>query len=571
MMKLFQSRHQVVSSKNKKTNKRSEANPQEHPQEHPQPPIVLGADDSETSLPDEEISDELGLKIWGTNGGFTVHPKIATGTNPHPNPQRKTYESTLERVDSERMLESSNPQQEARDNALDAEAIRRQAATFLQVLESGILPKSPSVCEESKQHRRLKPCLKRRSAYGPPECHHSSTTQNNNSSTTSTNDDDPTLSNPQNPREESAPSRDAPPRNRSNEQHIEEMAQMVDEPDDDDSISNDDDPPTTAAAPPQDKMELSPTSDTTNSEDDDTPPTEQQQPSSKQPADPEPEQQSPATTTKARTQSPLQRGRNRRVRFATNPANHHRVWCLTQTFPPVPSNIKHKLWWSSRHLRQLFEQHYDDLDAEIEDDYGYALQEAYASVSHTNHSNNALLHLGTFVRCSAARGLEKCCYDVPDHIQRHKEAILDTQAMMKQDEWVGGMDSDTIMDILRFRSVKFAHPCCQVALKLGQYDHILLSLDTGDEELGVDYDSDDGIPEEARNDSRWNASSRRGVDLSAVNSEDDESDHEGAFDQEEVGGGDVASDSETTVLDDDFQLIFESEDEGDSDSGANSK
>lgn len=184
---------------------------------------------------------------------------------------------------------------------------------------------------------------------------------------------------------------------------------------------------------------------------------------------------SPSSSTTSSQPLSLTRRNRRAVRFATNTNN--RVWCLTQTFPKVSASLRDTLWWDSEELYDLYEDAYQALDEEDEDEYGYAIQAAFASVDHTTpHCTHALFNFGTFVSCNTVRGLEKNVYDVADHIQRHMEAVLDTQRLMQEEIWCGGMEDDLRQEILALRSFKYSHPSRMVSHKLALLDHQILEL-----------------------------------------------------------------------------------------------
>ena len=167
---------------------------------------------------------------------------------------------------------------------------------------------------------------------------------------------------------------------------------------------------------------------------------------------------------------------NLAVRFAINPSNGN-AWCLTQTYLKVSSKYHHRLWYSSDELQQTYNDHYDEIPEETEDAYADLLELAFESVDTTRPTcTDPDLPFADFMACGDVRGLEARVFAISDHVQRHREAVLDTQQLLYEESWVGGMDDDLQQEVLRLRSFKYSHPCRMMCQKLAEYDRRVLDL-----------------------------------------------------------------------------------------------
>ena len=81
-----------------------------------------------------------------------------------------------------------------------------------------------------------------------------------------------------------------------------------------------------------------------------------------------------------------------------------------------------------------------------------------------------------FLSCGELRGLEKAIYDFHAHVDLHRSAVLDTQKLMEEEHFVGGLDDNLFEEILSLRSIKYSHPCRMLAQKMGELDHEAIAL-----------------------------------------------------------------------------------------------
>ena len=163
------------------------------------------------------------------------------------------------------------------------------------------------------------------------------------------------------------------------------------------------------------------------------------------------------------------------VRFAVNPAENNRVWTFVKTFE-MEGNAE-DTWWGDDELEEMNESHFEEIDEETEDLLLDVLMEAMDSVSHTTpHMTDPSISFSDFLSCGELRGLEKAIYDFHAHVDLHRSAVLDTQKLMEEEHFVGGLDDNLFEEILSLRSIKYSHPCRMLAQKMGELDHEAIAL-----------------------------------------------------------------------------------------------
>ena len=175
------------------------------------------------------------------------------------------------------------------------------------------------------------------------------------------------------------------------------------------------------------------------------------------------------------------------VRFATNSQHPHRAWCLQQTIERIPPERRSCLWYSKQEITDLRLAD-EELHAELcQDDYAPALETALVNTSTLSEDNSESDHVdehalvafsfATFCQGNAARGMEqRALSSVFDTlVTRHRNAILDTQAMIRNRTLVG-LEHDDHWEMLSLFSQKHARACKVLAAQLGQWDAALVEL-----------------------------------------------------------------------------------------------